>query len=231
MTPAEGPSAHIPPVTPGAGSIAASALLRNALARLDDQTRAVVLQNLTGVLPQVVQAGRLAADRALTPADLTALIPSAAVSAAGLDPALIKPPVPPVLWEADGGQLLVRVAGVSARLGTGLIDLTIPVSCDQTGDTAVTVTFLTGTPDRPTGGVTITEDHPRGPAVVVENWHDALIAFAWQTILIATSAMSGAVGTDSGGRALITQSLSVTADGLTVTPMAQHVFTQGGPPL
>ena len=39
--------------------------------------------------------------------------------------------------------------------------------------------------------MTTTEDHPRGPAVVVENWHEPLIAFAWQTLLIATSAVAG----------------------------------------
>jgi hypothetical protein len=220
------PLANTPRTVPGAGSIAGAFLLRDALQRLDDQTRSNVVKNLAGVLPQVLQPGTVAANRTFRPDDLKLLIPSAAVSAAGLDPARTMQPPPPALWEDGGNRLLVLLAGVQASLGDGFIELTIPVSCDQTGDTAVTVTFVTGSPDRPTGGVTTTEDHPRGPAVIVENWHEPLIAFAWQTILIATSAMAGAVGTDFSGGALITQSLAVNADGLSVLPMAQHTFVQ-----
>jgi hypothetical protein len=210
----------------GPGSVVGSVLLRDALDQLDAQTRATVLKGLAGVLPQVVQPGKVGRVRTLRPDDLAALIPGAAVSAAGLNPASTPSPPPAVLWSDGGNQLLVQIAGVQARLGTGFIELSIPVSCDQTGDTQVSVTVLTGTPELPTGGVSTTEDHPRGPSVIVENWHDALIAFAWQTILIATSAVAGAVGTDTNGAPLITQGLTVTADGLSVRPMAQHLFAQ-----
>jgi hypothetical protein len=213
-------------VVPGAEWIASAFLLRDALARLDDQTRASVTKNLAGVLPQGTPAGTVGADRVFRPDELRSLIPSAAVAAAGLDPKRVSMPPPPILWESGGNRLLLRLAGVQAQLGLGTIELTIPVSCDQTGDTAVTVTFLTGTPDRPAGGVTTTEDHPRGPDVIVENWHEPLIALAWQTILIATGAIAGAVGADFSGQPLITQALAVTTDGLRVSPMAQHTFAQ-----
>lgn len=208
----------------GAGSIAGSFLLRDALNQLDERTRSVVTKSLAGVLPQVLPAGTVGRDRTVNPEDFASLIPSAVVVAAGLDPARTPSPPPPILWEDGANQLVVKTAGVKAQLGTGFIELSIPVSCDQTGDTTVTVTFVTGTPDRPTGGVTTTEDHPRGPAIVVENWHEPLIAFAWQTVLIATSAVAGAVGTDASGGALITQTVAVTPNGLSVVPMAQHTF-------
>jgi hypothetical protein len=132
-----------------------------------------------------------------------------------------------VIWSDRGNRLLVRVAGVHAQVGDGTLVLTVPVTCDQTGDVDVSVTFVTGTPDRPAGGVVTTEDHPRGPAAVVENWAEPLLAFAWQTLVSAVSAVSGAAGGDLSGRALVTAALAVNSDGLTVTPMGRHVFTAG----
>ena len=114
-----------------------------------------------------------------------------------------------------------------ANLGDGLIEIVVPVTCDQTGDVEISVSFVTGTPDRPAGGIATTEDHPRGPAVVVENWAEPLIAYAWQTLVTATAALSSAGGTDLAGRKLITAGLAISAEGLTVTPMAPHTFLAG----
>jgi len=206
--------------------ITATALQR---ADLDPTVKAQIVKALGDVLPgQPVQAGSAATDRSLPPTALTALIPSAAVVAAGFDPAKITPPVPALLWQDGANQLLVRVAGVRADLGNGMVQLTVPVTCDQTGDVDVTVTFVTGTPDRPAGGIATTEDHPRGPSVVVENWAQPLIAFAWHTLLVATSSLSGAAGGDFSGRDLIAAALAVNADGFTVTPMGRHPFIATG---
>ena len=218
----------MPRTVPGPDAIAGAIVVRDALARagLDEATRAKV----TAALSRPVRSGTATDDRAIRPDDLKLLIPSAAVIAAGLDPAKTPLPPPPILWQDKGNDLLVLLAGVRAELGGGFVEITIPVSCDQTGDAEVTVTFITGTPDRPAGGIATTEDHPRGPAVIVENWPEALIAFAWQTLLTATSAVSGAGGTDLSGRQLIAAGLEVNADGLRVTPMARHTFlTQAEP--
>jgi hypothetical protein len=133
-----------------------------------------------------------------------------------------------VLWSTDAGQLLVRIAEVHADLTDGAIVITLPVTCDQTGPVDVTVTFITGSPDQPTGGVATAEDHPRGPEVVVEN--EPLVALAWHTLVIAIGAMSGAGGNDFSGRDLISASFAVSKDGLTVTPMARHTFLAGHAP-
>ncbi len=98
-----------PGSTPGAGAIAGAILLRDTLARtdIDDRTKAVLTKQLRGVLPgQVVQPGGTLDQRTAGPADLTALARSAAVSAAGLDPATTPSPPPPVLWESGGNRLL-----------------------------------------------------------------------------------------------------------------------------
>ena len=180
---------------------------------------------ITGLLPgRPLQPGKTAPLRALPPDALQRLIPSAAIVAAGLDPARTLSPAPPVLWERDGARLLIRVGAVRAELATGLVQIVVPITCDQTGDAEVTVAFVTGSADRPAGGIATTEDHPRGPAVVVEGWAEPLIAFAWQTLVVATSALSGAGGEDVSGRSLVTAGLDVSADGMQVTAMGRHTF-------
>ena len=222
--------AKVDRTVPGPEAVAGAILARDALARadLDPQVKAQVAKQLGPILPgHITRAGTSAGDRAIAPQDVAALIPGAAVTAAGMDPATTPMPPPPVLWQDSGNALLVRIAGVRADLGDGFVELTVPVSCDQTGDAKVTVTFVTGTPDRPAGGIATTEDRPRGPAVIVENWHEQLIAFCWHTLVIATSALSGAVGGDLAGNSLISAGLMVTPKGLAVTPMGRHAFTTG----
>jgi hypothetical protein len=222
--------AKVDRTVPGPEAVAGAILARDALARadLDPKVKEQVAKQLAPILPgQVTRAGTSPGDRAIAAQDLAALIPGAAVTAAGLDPAKTPMPPPPVLWQDSGNQLLVALAGVRAMLGEGLVEFTVPVSCDQTGDAQVTVAFVTGTPDRPSGGIATTEDRPRGPAVIVENWREPLIAFCWHTLVIATSALSGTIGTDLAGNALITAGVTASAKGLAVTPMGPHTFTTG----
>jgi len=219
---------NLPGTIPGPDAVAGAIITADALQRADlgRETIDQIVKALGDVLPgRPVRAGAAGADRRLPPDALTRLVPSAAVVAAGLDPAKTAAKPPPVLWQDGANRLLVRIAGVHAELGDGTVVLTVPVTCDQTGDADVTVTFVTGTPDRPAGGIVTTEDHPRGPAPVVENWAEPLVAFAWQTLVTAASAISGAAGGDLSGRELITAGLAVNADGLTVTPMGRHAFT------
>src|SRR5207248_3147854 len=143
-------------------------------------------------------------------------------------------PPPPVLWERGGNRLLVLIGGVHAKPGHGFVDVIVPVQCDEltkidrgsapaTGGADVTVTFVTGSPDRPAGALAVTEDRPRGPAVVVEVWHEQLIAFAWHTFVRATAALAHIGAPDVSGRDLITVAITATPREVTVQPMARHI--------
>jgi len=216
---------------PGPGAVAGALLFSRALQRadLDPQTQARVqkaIGDMVGLAP--LQPGRAAPDRTMQPDALRVLVPSAAVVAAGLDPAKVPRPPPPVLWTEGNNSLLVRIGEVHADLLAGAVVLTVPVACDETGPVDVTVSFVTGTPDAPTGGVATTEDHPRGPAPIVETWAEPLVAFAWQTLVVATSSLSGAGGNDFSGRNLVAADFAITEQGLTVTPQAAHTFIAGG---
>ena len=224
------PAATSGRTVPGPDALAGAILTTEAFqrAKISPDTLGQVVRALGDLLPgHPVQAGSAAVDRTLPANALTSLIPSAAIVASGLDPATTAVPAPAVLWTSGVNRLLIKVAGVTATLGDGTIVITVPVSCDQTGDAAVTVTFVTGTPDRLAGGIVTTEDHPRGPAIVVENWGEALIAFAWHTLVEATNALSGAAGGDFSGHSLITAAVTVNQAGLSITPMGKHTFMAG----
>ena len=214
----------------GPDAIAGALLTTEALqrARIGPDVSGPVVKALGDLLPgHPVGAGSAAVDRMLPANALAALIPSAAIVAAGLDPAKTTVPAPAVLWTSGANRLLVNVARVTATLGDGSIDIAVPVSTDQTGDVTVTVTFVTGTSKQPAGGLVTTEDHPRGPAIVVENWAEPLVAFAWHTLVVATDALSGAAGGDTSGANLITAAIAVDRSGLSITPMGRHAFIAG----
>jgi hypothetical protein len=215
----------------GTGPVADQIVLQGIYSRgqIDEKTRQVIQRNLGEILPgNIVKPGGTASERPIGAADFATLVRAAAVGAAGLDPAKTSEPPPPVLWEGAGGRLLVLLATITAATNDGIIDIVIPVTSDQTGDTTVTVTFITGTPDRPTGGLTTTEDHPRGPAVIVESWHEQLVAFAWKVVLAATAAVAGVGGSDQAGSPLIANTVYATKAGVSVVPMARHTFFGNG---
>jgi hypothetical protein len=234
---APGPIRPIRPVGPiapvGPRVVVGSTLLNDALARTDlsPEVKAQLLKSLGPLLPgSVTKPGTATADRTITPAEFQALVPGAAITAAGLDPLNTPVPAPPVLWHDGANALIVQLAKVQATLGNGYVDITVPVTCDQTGDAAITVTFVTGTPQQPAAGIVASEDRPRGPAAVVECWHEPLLAFCWHLLVVATSALSSAAGSDVAGDQLITAGIAVTTDGITVTPMGRHPFTAATAP-
>ena len=211
----------------GVESLAGEILLRDATANLDPRLARLVEAQLGGLLPgRLVPAGEPLAERVVRRDDVLRLARSAVVTAVGLAPETTPDPPPPVLWELAGNRLLVHIAGVGVNLDEGLLELTLPVSCDQTGDTQITVAFVTESGELPTGGMCLAEDRPRGPAVVVDAWHEQLIALAWHTVVTLTGALSGLIGADASGQRLVSRRVSLSREGLAVTPMARHSFAQ-----
>ena len=68
-----------------------------------------------------------------------------------------------------------------------------------------------------------TEERPRGPAAIVDVWHDALIALRG-TSFSRFRGGGGETGTDDDGAGLIPSALSVNADGLRLKTLARHGF-------
>jgi hypothetical protein len=129
-----------------------------------------------------------------------------------------------LLWVDGDSQLLVRASAVEVQVGTGLMLVRIPVACEETGAVVVQVAFAVGTEAAPAGLVATTETRPRGPAVVVDVWGDALTAFAWQAVLRVTTAVAAEGGTDRDGAGLIPVALTASESGIQLLTLARHGF-------
>jgi hypothetical protein len=135
-----------------------------------------------------------------------------------------------VVWVDGESELAVNLAGVRAETSDGVLVVTIPVRCDQTGEAEVHVTFAVGRPGHPAGLYASTQRRPRGPAVIVDTWAEAIVAFAWQILLGLATGLAGATGKDARGNRLVPVELEATREGLTIVPMARHRFA-GSPGL
>lgn len=183
-----------------------------------------VRKRCPGLLPaEPVPAGTVVAAVELSTKEADSLFPSAAATVSGAQ-ALGADPVAAVLWREGDRTLLVRPAEVSARFGPGVVVVTVPVECDQTGPTSVYVTFVVGTDKTPAGLLASTEERPRGPAAVVDAWGESLVAYAWHVLIAVVTDLAGAAGRDLDGSRLVPTGLEVDADSVRVTPMARHPF-------
>jgi len=130
-----------------------------------------------------------------------------------------------VVWVEGDSELAVGLADVDIETADGLVRVTIPIRCDQSGSAAVEVNFAMGAPDAPAGLFASTFRRPTGPQLVIDTWGDALVAFAWQCVLGMVAGLSAAVGKDSRGNVLVPSELVSTKDGLQIVPMARHRFS------
>lgn len=185
---------------------------------------AQVRQRCPGLLPpDPVGAGTVVGTVPLRPDEAARLFPPAAAVAAGLDRFSSESPGS-VLWREGDRELLILPARVTARFGRGVIAVSIPVQCDQSGSGFVHVSFVVGDPSSPAGLVAATEERPRGPAVVVDAWGENLVAFAWHIVLEVVSGIAGEAGRDVDGSRLVPIGLAASPDGLFIVPMARHTF-------
>jgi hypothetical protein len=129
-----------------------------------------------------------------------------------------------IVWTQDGNELVVNTGKVTVDLDDGLVLVTIPVSCDQSTDATVQVPFAVGGATQPAGLVAATEERPRGPAVIVDVWAEALTAFAWRELLTVLMRIAAQAGVDEDGAGLVPIALTATKDAVTMLPIARHTF-------
>lgn len=133
------------------------------------------------------------------------------------------------VWTEGADTLLVLLDSVRVRTTEGLVTVGIDVACDQvrsaTGDprSHVDVDLAVGTTERPTG-LLAAAPAPRGPAVVVDRWQDALVALVWQALLDTAAGLATAAGSDTDGAGLIPTRWSASDSGLAVGAQARHPF-------
>jgi len=81
-----------------------------------------------------------------------------------------------------------------------------------------------GSAKEPSGLYASTYRRPNGPALIVDTWGEALVAFAWQCVLGMVSGIAGAVGKDTRGNVLVPAELIAANGAMRIVPMARHRF-------
>jgi hypothetical protein len=156
-----------------------------------------------------------------------AAVKDAAADALGRRPT--DPPLDAVVWTDGADSLLVLLDSVRLSTAEGIVTVSVDVACDQlragrrTPQAHVEIDLVVGTDERP-AGLLAAATTPRGPAVVVDRWADALVAFAWQALLDTAAALSAATGADVDGTPLIPAQWSASRQGIAVGPQARHPF-------
>ena len=171
--------------------------------------------------PKLVGTGEVSSPVRVPAQQLTELIRVAAKRASGLFHATKHTEV---VWISGDSQLAVSLVELNVKLADGLIHVSIPVRCDQTGAGIVEVIFAVGSPNSPGGLYASTYKRPTGPPLIVSVWSEALVAFAWQSVLGLLTGIAGAVGKDAHGNVLVPVELMATTSALEIVPMARHRF-------
>ena len=130
-----------------------------------------------------------------------------------------------VVWVEGDSELAVEIGAVKIAAGRGRVDIVLPVRCDQTGPAEVIVTFAVGQEGEPAGMYASTLRRPVGPQLIIDTWGEALVAFAWRTLLTLSTQLAGASGKDTRGNVLIPANLVANADGLLIQPMGRFRFS------
>ena len=96
--------------------------------------------------PKLVGTGEVSTPVRVPTQQLTELIRVAAKRASGLFHATKRTEV---VWIAGDSQLAISFVELNVKLADGLIHVSIPVRCDQTGSGIVEVIFAAGRPNSP----------------------------------------------------------------------------------
>jgi hypothetical protein len=130
---------------------------------------------------------------------------------------------PEVVWAHGDSELLVHTGEIALACDTGQVTVSLAVSCDQVPEPArVDVPFAVGTEEAPSGLVMSTLRQPAGPAVIVDGWAEAIVAFTWEALVHLAQQLCAAAGADAGGLPLVPASIGAAPGVLLLQPMARH---------
>jgi len=128
---------------------------------------------------------------------------------------------PLVVWTQGDSELLVHSDKTRISLSSGVVTLRITVECDEYKKLVIPVPIGVGTKQSPSGLVMSTFGDLEGPAELVEAWSDALIAFAWESLLEISRVICSEVGKDKRGLPLVPGSIAAAPDQLLLQPVAR----------
>jgi hypothetical protein len=129
------------------------------------------------------------------------------------------------VWTDADDEVVVHSGKTRVATSDGVVAVALTLECVETGGPAeVVVPFGCGSSHNLAGMIAATETRPRGPAILVDRWGEAIIATAWQALLDVADGVASGAGTDIDGRPLRAGAIVAGVDGLTITPQAPHDF-------
>ena len=132
-----------------------------------------------------------------------------------------------VVWADGDSEAIVDFAKTRVRTlphGLMLVGITLQAVESGTEPVELTVPFALGHDKRVAGMIATTEPRPRGPALLVDRWGDAVVATAWQALLDLAAVRAAEAGSDAGGRPLVPAALLVDPPRLVIVPRALFDF-------
>ena len=171
---------------------------------------------VSDALPQKpITAGNAGADVPLTSKAFSQLIQLAATDRSeGQDS---------VVWDDGVNELIVHASRTKAVIKDGEIRIDIPVAADGLR-TTMQIPFAVGSKERVAGLVVATLSRPAGPPVISQIWGDALLAFAYGSLMDVVASVTGALGHDTRNDRLVPRALIARRGRLTIETQARFRF-------
>jgi hypothetical protein len=117
-----------------------------------------------------------------------------------------------VIWVDQGDAVLVHLDSVAARFVGQTVLVSIDLESDQTGRTSMVTAFALGA-DATTGAglVAVTEEYPRGNALLAARWGAVVRDAAWSALLQLANDHAAERSLAPAGLTLATGQLHLTA--------------------
>lgn len=136
-----------------------------------------------------------------------------------------------LVWAEAGDEAVVHLARTRVSIRTGMVLIAIVLQTDDTEPTELVVPLAIGTPQDITGLLAVTPRAPEGPAGLVLQWGDAVIAAAWGALVEVVTEFTGAAGSDERGAPLQAAALVAQDEVLGIVLQAEpNVRRRGGGP-
>jgi hypothetical protein len=134
---------------------------------------------------------------------------------------------PKVVWSQSDSELLVHSDKTTLDITSGLVTITVTVSCDQHEQVAIPVPFGIGQKTLASGLVMSSFQDLQGPKGILEIWSEAIIAFAWESLLELASTICAQVGRDARGLPLVPGTIGASANRLLIQPVSRFPLVVG----
>lgn len=134
---------------------------------------------------------------------------------------------PLVVWSHGDSELLVHSDQTRIACSSGVVTILIAVACDQHHLVKIPVPIGVGTQKSVSGLVMSSFQDLEGPEEIVATWSDAIIAFAWESLIEVARVICAEVGRDARGRPLVPGSIGAAPDQLLIQPVSRYSLTAG----